>query len=139
MDTRKRNRLEAAGWRVGSAAGFLGLSAAEAAVVEMRLALSELFRTVRVKSGLTQNIVAKRLRSSQSRVAKMEAGDPTVSLELLIRALLVVGASRRAISPRISPGWEGAALQRRDAAGRKRTCGRCSKSARCCNTRLNTS
>ena len=104
MDTRKRNRLEAAGWRVGSAAGFLGLSAAEAAVVEMRLALSELFRTVRVKSGLTQNIVAKRLRSSQSRVAKMEAGDPTVSLELLIRALLVVGASRRAISPRISPG-----------------------------------
>jgi len=98
MDTRKRRRLAAAGWRVGSAAAFLGLSDAESALVEMRLALSDLFRVVREDSGLTQNALAKRLRSSQSRVAKMEAGDPTVSLELLIRALLVLGASRRAVA-----------------------------------------
>ena len=98
METKKRKRLEAAGWRVGTAAEFLGLSAAESALVEMRLALSDLLRRVRVKSGLTQGVVAKRLQSSQSRVAKMEAGDPTVSLELLIRALLVVGATRRAVA-----------------------------------------
>ena len=70
--------------------------------MEMRLALSGMLRTVRVRSGLTQGTVAKRLRSSQSRVAKMEAGDPTVSLELLIRALLVVGASRRAVASALS-------------------------------------
>ena len=66
--------------------------------MEMRLSLSDLFRTIRAASGLTQSVVAKRLDSSQSRVAKMEAGDPTVSLELLIRALLVVGASRREVA-----------------------------------------
>jgi len=98
MDARKRKRLEAAGWRVGSAAEFLGLSAAESALVDMRLALSDLFRVVREQSGLTQSSIAKRLGSSQSRVAKMEAGDPTVSIDLLIRALLVLGASRRAVA-----------------------------------------
>jgi len=98
MDARKRKRLEAAGWRVGSTAEFLGLSAAEETVVEMRLALSDMLRSLRKKSGLTQGTVAKRLRSSQSRVAKMEAGDPSVSLELLIRALLVVGATRRRVA-----------------------------------------
>jgi DNA-binding XRE family transcriptional regulator len=98
METRKRKRLEAAGWRVGAASEFLGLSTAEEALVEMRLALSDMLRRLRVKRGLTQGVVAKRLQSSQSRVAKMEAGDPTVSLELLIRALLVAGASRSAVA-----------------------------------------
>lgn len=98
MDSKKRRRLEAAGWRVGTAAEFLGLSEAEAALVEMRLALSDSLRARRTKRGITQETLAKQLRSSQSRVAKMEAGDPTVSLELLIRALLIVGASRREVA-----------------------------------------
>jgi predicted transcriptional regulator len=98
MEIKKRRRLEAAGWRVGTVAEFLGLSEAEAALVEMRLALSDSLRTRRTKRRITQAALAKQLRSSQSRVAKMEAGDPTVSLELLIRALLIVGASRRDVA-----------------------------------------
>lgn len=98
METRKRKRLEGAGWRVGSSAAFLGLSAAEEVLVQMRLGLSEMLRACRARHGLTQGALAKRLRSSQSRIAKMEAGDPTVSLELLIRALLVVGASRQDVA-----------------------------------------
>ena len=98
MDARKRKRLEAAGWRVGSAADFLGLSAEEAALVETRLAVSSALRQRRERQGVTQAALAKRLRSSQSRVAKMEAGDPSVSLDLLIRALLAAGASRREVA-----------------------------------------
>lgn len=98
MDAKKRKRLQAAGWRVGTAAEFLGLTAAETELVEMRLALSQSLKARRAKRGLTQTALAKQLHSSQSRVAKMEAGDPTVSLELLIRALLTVGASRRDVA-----------------------------------------
>ena len=98
MDTKKRKRLEAAGWKVGTAAEFLKLTPAEATLVEMRVALSQSLRERRVAAGLTQAALAKELGSSQSRVAKLEAGDPSVSLELLIRALLTVGASRKEVA-----------------------------------------
>jgi DNA-binding XRE family transcriptional regulator len=97
MDAKKRKRLEAAGFAVGTPADFLGLDSEEAALVEMRLALSQELRGRREDAGLTQTALARHLGSSQSRVAKMEAGDPTVSLDLLIRALLAVGASRREV------------------------------------------
>lgn len=97
MDAKKRKRLERAGFAVGGAAEFLGLSEDEAALVEMRLALSRALRERRTAAGLTQALLARRTGSSQSRVAKMEAGDPSVSLDLLIRALLAVGANRREV------------------------------------------
>lgn len=97
MDTRKRKRLMAAGWTIGSAADFLDLSPEEAALIEMRLALSVGLRERRERAGLTQAALARRIGSSQSRVAKMEAGDPTVSLDLLIRGLLAVGVTRREV------------------------------------------
>ncbi|HEY7895898.1 MAG TPA: helix-turn-helix transcriptional regulator [Gemmatimonadaceae bacterium] len=95
MDAKKRKRLEAAGWSVGDAADFLRLSPQEAALVEMRVALSRSLRERRLDAGLTQTALAKQLGSSQSRVAKLEAGDASVSLELLIRALLAAGATRK--------------------------------------------
>jgi DNA-binding XRE family transcriptional regulator len=97
MDTKKRKRLEAVGFTVGTAERFLGLSDEEAALIEMRLALSQALREQRAAAGLTQTALARLTGSSQSRVAKMEAGDPSVSLDLLIRALLAAGASRRAV------------------------------------------
>ena len=92
MNKTKRSRLEARGWRVGSAKDFLGLGSEEAALVETRLALSHALRARRVAHGLTQSELARRLKSSQSRVAKMEAGDKTVSVDLLVRALFSLGA-----------------------------------------------
>jgi DNA-binding XRE family transcriptional regulator len=97
MDVKKRKRLEAAGFAVGSAAEFLDLAPEESALLEMRLALSRALRDRRERAALTQTTLARRIGSSQSRVAKMEAGDPSVSLDLLIRALLAVGASRREV------------------------------------------
>jgi DNA-binding XRE family transcriptional regulator len=102
MDAKKRKRLEAAGWSVGDAAAFLKLTPEEAALVEMRLALSRSLRERRLAAGLTQVALAKQLGSSQSRVAKLEGGDASVSLELLIRALLVVGASRKDVAHALS-------------------------------------
>ena len=95
MRKRKRAKLEAAGWAVGSAQEFLGLSDAETALIEMKLLLSTALRERRMRHGLSQAQLARRLHSSQSRVAKMEAGDPSVSMDLLVRSLLALGANFR--------------------------------------------
>lgn len=102
MRKRKQRKLEAAGWQVGSAADFLGLSEAESVLVEMKLALSDQLRTARQRRHWTQTALAQRLGSSQSRVAKMEAGDPSVSLDLLVRGLLAVGATPKDIARTLS-------------------------------------
>ncbi len=102
MNKAKRKRLEAAGWRVGSAAELLDLSPEEAAFVEMKLTLGRSLRERRTRQRLSQSELATRLKSSQSRVAKMEASDPTVSLDLLVRALLATGATRREIAKAIA-------------------------------------
>ncbi len=98
MKTTKRQKLEAAGWAVGATADFLGLSPEEASLVEMKLALSQTLRSWRTKKRMTQGELAKQLHSSQSRVAKMEAADPTVSFDLLMRSLLQLGATPRDIA-----------------------------------------
>jgi predicted transcriptional regulator len=106
----KQAKLERKGWKFSSAHEFLGLSAQELAYIELRLALSdtlkskrvskkltqaELARSKRVSKKLTQAELARILNSSQSRVAKMEAGDPTVSIDLLIKSLLALGVSKK--------------------------------------------
>jgi len=90
----KKKRLEARGWRVGTVTEFLELSAEEAEYIELKLRLAEGLRQRRKQRRLTQDAAAKLLKSSQSRVAKMEAGDESVSLDLLIRSLLALGISR---------------------------------------------
>ena len=95
-------RLKVRGWKVGDATEFLGLSDQEAALVELRLSLSRSVRERRLKLGLSQVELASRLGSSQSRVAKLEGADATVSIDLLIRGLLALGASRREIGRALS-------------------------------------
>jgi ribosome-binding protein aMBF1 (putative translation factor) len=102
MRQAKRKRLEAAGWRVGTVQEFLGLSEQEAAFVEVKAALGTYLRRYRAKRGWTQTALAQRIGSSQSRVAKMEAGDRSVSLDLQVRALLALGASPRDVGKAFS-------------------------------------
>ena len=99
----KRKQLEAKGWKVGSVEEFLQLSPEEAAYVELRLKLSDGLKKQRQQHNLTQVELAKRVKSSQSRVAKMEAGDPSISLDLLIRSLLALGISNQDLARIISP------------------------------------
>ncbi|SRR5258706_10218698 len=102
MRAEKRKRLEARGWKVGTAKELLRLSDEEAAYIELRLKLAQGLKARRSAKGFTQNDLAKAVRSSQSRVAKMEAGDPTVSLDLLVKSLLALGASSRELAQIIS-------------------------------------
>jgi len=98
MNAARRKRLEAKGWKIGTAAEFLRLSPGEAAYVELKLALSKSLQEARRHRKLTQHQLARLLQSSQSRVAKMEAGDPSVSLDLLVRSLLTLGTPRKTIA-----------------------------------------
>jgi len=98
MKKDKRARLERAGWKVGTVRDLLGLSRAEEALVELKLILSRGLRERRTRRRLTQAQLARLLKSSQSRVAKMEAGDPSVSIDLLIRSLLAMGTTQRELA-----------------------------------------
>jgi predicted XRE-type DNA-binding protein len=102
MREAKKTRLEKKGWKVGTVKEFLGLSDEEAAYVEIRLRLAAALRKRRQQERLSQAGLASLIGSSQSRVAKMEAGDPSVSLDLLIRALLALGASGRDLARAIT-------------------------------------
>jgi ribosome-binding protein aMBF1 (putative translation factor) len=98
MRASKRKKLESRGWRVGNAKEFLNLSDEESAYIDLRMKLAQGLRARRSSKGLSQIELAKAIRSSQSRVAKMEAGDPTVSLDLLVKSLLKLGASNREVA-----------------------------------------
>jgi DNA-binding XRE family transcriptional regulator len=109
MQDSKRKKLEAAGWKVGSVDEFLGLTPEESAYIEMKLALSHTLRQRRLHNKLSQIELAKMVHSSQSRIAKMEAGDPSVSIDLIMKSLLALGASPKDVAKAISSGASHAA------------------------------
>jgi len=102
MRKEKIKRLESKGWKIGSAEDFLGLSPEELAYIDLKLNLSANLRKLRAEQNLTQVELAELLHSSQSRVAKIETGDPTVSLDLIIKSLLALGASKKQLARAIS-------------------------------------
>jgi ribosome-binding protein aMBF1 (putative translation factor) len=98
MRESKRKKLEGKGWSGGDAKDFLGLSPEEEAYIELRLKLADGLKARRKAHGVSQVALAQAMKSSQSRVAKMEAGDPTVSLDLLVKSLLTLGTSNRELA-----------------------------------------
>ncbi len=95
MNTVRRKKLQSAVWKTGGAKDFLQLSGEEAMLVELKLFLTDAVRRSRQKRGLSQIDLALRMGSSQSRVAKIEAGDPSVSLDLIVRAFFASGGTRQ--------------------------------------------
>jgi predicted XRE-type DNA-binding protein len=102
MESTKKQKLEAAGWKVSTVAEFLQLTPEEEAIVEIRLALSKSVKKMRQQEQLSQQKLAENINSSQSRVAKMEAADRSVSIDLLIKSLLALGATREDIATAIA-------------------------------------
>jgi len=98
MKDSKKKKLERMGWKVGTADEFLNLSPEESAFIEIKSALSKNLQMKRRKNKMTQSDLARLIKSSQSRVAKIEAGDPTVSIDLLVRSLLALGSSPKSIA-----------------------------------------
>jgi DNA-binding XRE family transcriptional regulator len=102
MNRAKKQKLTKAGWKIGSAAEFLNLTPEEELYVELKASLSRYLKRQRLASHLSQQELARLVKSSQSRVAKMEKGDPSVSIDLLIKSLLVLGTTRREIARAIA-------------------------------------
>ena len=102
MDKKKKKNLESKGYKVGSVGEFLGLSTEESEYIELKLALSQALAKRRKQKKMTQVQLAKMLKSSQSRVAKIEKGDPSVSVDLLVKSLLAIGANKKSIAKAIA-------------------------------------
>ena len=102
MENAKRRRLERAGWRVRGAADFLDLTPEDAALMEIRAGLSRALKHRR-QARMTQAELAARLGLSQPRVARAERSARSISIDLLIRALLATGAGPKEIARAIAP------------------------------------
>jgi hypothetical protein len=102
----KRKNLTAAGWRIGTAKGFLGLSDEEDLLIDIKFSLADALRKRRARLGMTQAHVAGKIGSSQSRLAKMESAEDSVSIDLLVRALLELGASRKDVAAAVRGNTE---------------------------------
>ena len=103
MKQSRREKLEAKGWKIGTAADFLELTPEEETFIEMKMSLSQSLKEMRKRKRLSQIAFAKLIKSSQSRVAKMETGSASVSIDLLIKSLLALGASQKDLAKAISP------------------------------------
>ncbi len=101
MDKEQREALARAGWKIASVEEFLDLTPEESRYIEIKLALARTVYNIRVRKGITQAELARSMKSSQSRVAKLERCDPSVSVDLLLRAMLALGASTGEISTAI--------------------------------------
>jgi DNA-binding XRE family transcriptional regulator len=109
MEKSKRKKLERAGWKVGGTREFLDLSDVEMAMIDVRVSLAQELRRRRQGGKISQAAFAKRIGSSQSRVAKMEAGDPSVSIDLLVRSLVSTGSTAAEIGEIIAAAGSQAA------------------------------
>ena len=98
MEKAKKERLQKTGWKVGSADEFLGLTPKETEYIELKIACTKYLKECRQRMHMTQVEAAELLNSSQSRVAKMEAGDPTVSVDLLFRSLFALGETKTTLA-----------------------------------------
>lgn len=103
MEKNKQKKLEAAGWKISTVNDFLDLNNEESDYIELKLALSKNLQKRRLSLKLTQKELAQMINSSQSRVAKMESGDPTVSIDLLVKSLLTLKIPKQQLE-RMLPG-----------------------------------
>ncbi len=105
MKTKKIKKLESKGWKVGSSDDFLGLSKEESEFIRVKLSLAHYLKIKRLEKNYSQGDLAQQLKSSQSRVAKMEQGDPSVSIDLLVHSLLSLGTTRKELAKIISTSF----------------------------------
>lgn len=119
MKKTKKENLEKSGWKVGTAQEFLGLSPEEDSYVELKLSLSQYLQEKRKIKHLTQIQMAKLISSSQSRVAKMEKAESSVSIDLILRTLFALGTETGEIAD-ILIGMEKENIERRITSGSNR-------------------
>ena len=98
MNKEKRKNLEKHGWKVGTVSDFLNLSHEEEEYIELKLALANYFQELRKRKHLTQTEAAKIIKSSQSRVAKIESAEENVSIDRILRSIFALGSTKKEIA-----------------------------------------
>lgn len=114
MHASKRKKLEAAGYKVSDAVDFLDLTPEEAALIDLKVELASQLVALRKMAKMSQSALAQRIGSSQSRVAKMEACDTSVSMDLMFKTAFALGARQEKVGKMV------AALAGSDAKASKR-------------------
>lgn len=104
MDDAKRKRLEKQGWKAGSADEFLGLSAEETAYIELKIDLGRFLAKERRQRKLTQAEAGGRAGTNQAGFARMEKGDPSVSIDRIVKSLFALGCSRDSLARALHEG-----------------------------------
>ena len=121
----KGQRAGGGGWREGTVKELLGLTEEQSVLVRTKAALAVFLQQRRKQRGWCQAELATRMSSGQSRVAKMEAAHSSVSLDLLVKALLVTGATMPDVAAVMASGDPDArAPQKHPAPKRQRSGGR---------------
>ncbi|MGC3945591.1 MAG: helix-turn-helix transcriptional regulator [Chryseolinea sp.] len=81
---------------------FVDLSPEEIKIIELKISLGRKLQALRKAKNLTQMEFARKIKSSQSRVAKMESGDPSVSIDLMVRSFFILGASQKELGKMVA-------------------------------------
>jgi len=98
VDKKTKEKLKEQGWEFGGIKEFLELSDEEVQLVELRINLGRYLKEQRKKCGYTQNQLAKMIKSNQSRIAKMENGDNSVTIDALLKSLFYLKIPTKEIS-----------------------------------------
>lgn len=101
MNNSKIERLKAQGWEVGDSSDFLGLTHEEMAFIDLKIALSKRVKELRISQNISQESLAKKVKSSQSRIAKIEGCDASVSVDLILKTMFSLGATNQDIADAI--------------------------------------
>jgi predicted XRE-type DNA-binding protein len=133
----QKEEFERAGWKLGTASELLGMTEAEEALVEAKLQLGDAVRALRTHNQLSQAALAKRMGSSQPRVAKVENRDPEVSMDLLMKGVFAASPEARRDFQSLLKKWlrvatptvKSAASARRPSSGKQAHARRVSRTA----------
>lgn len=98
MDAERKKKLEAAGWKFGDYADFLGMTPEEKAVVEIRLAATREMERLRAENPISQEELARRMGTKQPNVSKLFKNPGKATLDTLFRALLALGSTPKKIA-----------------------------------------
>jgi len=98
MTAETEERLRAGGWQITNVTEFLGLTPEEAAIIEIKLVLTEELKVRRKAARMTQTALAERIGSSQPRVAAIESGRSAPTIDMLLQAVFAVGMPPAAVA-----------------------------------------
>ena len=98
MKAKKKKALELAGYKMTDSVEWLELSPEEEAIVKIRVNFAMEIDRVCKERGITQQALAEKIGTRQSGVARMLNNPSKVTIDSLIKTLLVLGTPSKRIA-----------------------------------------